>query len=214
MAAPVTELPPRGYYLAHEVGRLVGVSGDRIGQWARRGYIRPSIEKGRPNVYAYQDVAEAMVVHELVLAEVPFRDIKAAISQARAESGSAWPLTMSTLYVHPGGRVVLEHRDGYRQDLRQRHGILDVQLARVRSQLDRGGWAVRDLPDLEHIEVNPERMSGQPVIRGTRVPAEDAGQLALTPGGRGRLIEEYGLSEAQIADAARWWQTVARYEAA
>lgn len=216
MAATVLQLPPRGYYLAHEVGRLVGVSGDRIGQWARRGYIRPSVAKGRPNVYSYQDVAEAMVVHELVLHEVDFPIIKAAIGRARKQSGSEWPLTNARLFVpEGGGTVVIEtESDGYREDAKNLHAVLDLPMQRVVSWLQRGGWAARDLPHLEHIEVDPDRLSGRPVVRGTRVPAEDAGRLAQQEDGVRILRREYGLTEAQIADAALWWETVERYEAA
>ncbi len=38
----VREMPPRGHYTAQAVGRLAGVSGQRVGQRARRGYIRSS----------------------------------------------------------------------------------------------------------------------------------------------------------------------------
>lgn len=214
MADKVRELPPRGYYLAHEVGRLVGVSGDRIGQWARHGYIRPSAQKGRPNVYAFQDVAEAMVVHELVLRDVPLPIIKRAIDGARRQSGSNWPLSNATLHVPVGGRTVVLDDDAFKQDVRDHQGVLDLELEPIRTLLRRGGWAARDLPDLDHIEVDPDRMSGRPVIRGTRIPAEDVGRLAAQPSGRRTLREEYGLNEAQISDAERWWAAVTDYEAA
>jgi uncharacterized protein (DUF433 family) len=214
MAAQRVEMPPRGFYLAHEVGRLVGVSGDRIGQWARRGYIRPSVHKGRPNVYSYQDVAEAMVVHELVRRRVRFPIIKRAIEQAREGSGSGWPLSNTSLYVPTGGSTVVLDQREQKQDVRNRHGVLDLDLEPIRNQLRRGGWAVRDLPDLEHIEVDPDRMSGRPVIRGTRVPAEDVGRLAGERDGRRILKTEYKLTEEQISDGERWWDTVMRYDAA
>ena len=91
-SAPVAvtkEMSPRGRYLANEVGRLAGVSGDRIGQWARRGYIRSSVSSGRPRVYSYQDVAEAMVVHELVQRDVALDAIKDAIAFLRESHGMA-----------------------------------------------------------------------------------------------------------------------------
>lgn len=214
MAAQLTELPPRGYYLAHEVGRLVGVSGDRIGQWARRGYIRPSVQKGRPNVYAYQDVAEAMVVHELVLRKVRLSIIKKAIEQAREQSGSNWPLSHARMLVPLDGSTVVLDDGSHKHDVRNRRGVLDLDLEPIQSMLRRGGWAARDIPDLHHIEVDPDRLSGRPVIRNTRVPAEDAGRLAEQEDGLRILREDYGLTEEQIRDAQRWWRTVERYEAA
>lgn len=74
----ILEMSPRGYYLAHEVGWLAGVSGDRIGQWARRGYIRSSVSSVVPRVYSFQDVAEAMVVHELLLRRHPLAEDQAS----------------------------------------------------------------------------------------------------------------------------------------
>ena len=50
-------------YLAHEAARLVGVNGDRIGQWARWGHIDASVSRGDPHVYSFEDVCDALVVH-------------------------------------------------------------------------------------------------------------------------------------------------------
>ena len=53
----------RPTYLAHEAARLVGVNGDRIGQWARWGHIDASISRGDPHVYAFEDVRDALLIH-------------------------------------------------------------------------------------------------------------------------------------------------------
>jgi uncharacterized protein (DUF433 family) len=87
-------------------------------------------------------------------------------------------------------------------------------LWRIASQLHRGGWAARDLPKLEHIEVDPERLSGRPVIRGTRVPAELVAELAEKPEGRHELREGYGVEKEEIDDALQWWRAVRKYEEA
>src|SRR4051812_42079863 len=105
-------MPPRGHYLAHEVGALAGVSGDRIGQWARRGYIRSSQSTDRPRVYSYQDVAEAMVVHEL-LERADLKSIKRAIARLRERHGHDWPLQHSDVGAWQGGVVGFEHGVAY-----------------------------------------------------------------------------------------------------
>lgn len=220
----VRELPPRGHYLASEAGRLAGVSGRTIGQWARRGYIRASQSDRTPKVYSYQDIAEAMVVHELLEAHVDHRAIKAAIEDIRAESGTAWPLTHAALMVpadhevHTTGRrrkrhVVVE-RDHGNIDTATGHPVFEgVDLVAIATDLRAGGWAARGRR-LRHIEVNPDRLSGRPTIAGTRVPAEDVARLAAEPGGRRTLQDEYGLTAEQIDDAVAWWQAVTEYEAA
>src|SRR2546426_724209 len=102
----VTQLPPRGHYLANEVGALAGVSGDRVGQWARRSYSRASQSKPGdppPLVYSFQDVAEAMLVHELEDQGVPLAAIRWTIEGLRQEFGD-WPLQSAPLEIDQAAR--------------------------------------------------------------------------------------------------------------
>jgi DNA-binding transcriptional MerR regulator len=104
-------------------GWLAGVSGDRIGQWARRGYIKSSVSSKVPRVY-YQDVAEAMVVHELLDRGVPLQKIKRAITILRADYGD-WPLTHAPILTaethlatgRVGAALALERPEGELTDL-------------------------------------------------------------------------------------------------
>ncbi len=215
--ATVLRLPPRGHYLAWEAGRLAGVSGQKMGQWARRGYVRSSQSEG-PRVYSFQDVAEAMVVHELLDREVRHRDIRQAIALLREEYGD-WPLTEAPLATVPGtgrARLVLRSSDAtYDVGRGAWQQVLEPQhLDEIRRQLRRGGWATRTLHDLEHIEVDPERLSGQPTIRGRRIAAQDVAEIADAPGGLEILREDYELDEREVKDARRWWREVRRLEAA
>ena len=84
----------------------------------------------------------------------------------------------------------------------------------IRNQLRHGGWAARVIPDLHYIEVDPERLSGRPSIRGRRIAAQDVAELAAAPNGIEELKDGYDLTEAEIADARRWWREVRRLEAA
>jgi uncharacterized protein (DUF433 family)/DNA-binding transcriptional MerR regulator len=217
---------PVGHYLAHEAGMLAGVSGNKIGQWARRGYIRSSQSSTIPRVYSFQDVAEAMVVHELIDNAVPHLEIRRAIGSLRAESGDDWPLTSAEhlAVTLPGERKgsrkpvawLLVMKDGryVRPAKSVGQGVLDIQATKLREDLTRGGWAVRDFPELHHVEVNPERLSGRPTIRGRRIPAEKVAVLAADASGRASLREGYGLTDAEIRDASLWWEKVQEYEKA
>lgn len=215
----VTHLPPRGHYLANEVGALAGVSGDRIGQWARRGYIRASQSNTVPHVYSYQDVAEAMVVHELEEAGADLKSIKRTIRRLRERLGHDWPLSHASLGAQDGS-VVEFGEDNIAYDIGGKGSpwqqVTETEnLKKIAGQLERGGWAVRDLPDLSHIEVNPDRLSGRPVIRGSRVAASIVAELAEQPEGHDVLREEFDLSADEIRDALRWWHaTIAFGQAA
>lgn len=212
----VRQLPPRGHYLAHEVGRLAGVSGQTIGQWARRGYIRSSQSEETPRVYSYQDVAEAMVVHELLDRSVTHARIRRAISAVRERWGDEWPLTHASLSTSRGRLIVESDKARYDVGDRgwQQFEPDEGDLRRIANQLHRGGWAARELPELEHIEVDPERLSGRPVIRGTRVPAELVAELAEKPDGRQELRDGYEVEDEEIDDALEWWRVVRGYEEA
>ena len=215
-----TTLLPVGHYLAHEVGQLAGVSGDRIGQWARFGYIRSSQSEGSPRIYSYQDVAEAMVVHSLIEDGMPMTKVRVAVQNLRDEFGP-WPLQDAPLYAESDRRLLLEDSgELFEADTTkmQGHGVIypvvQEHLKQIATDLRRGGWAAREHSDLQHIEVDPERLSGRPTIKGRRIPARFVAETALTDGGRDLLMREFGLEPAQIEDAARWLESVDSYLAA
>ena len=215
-----TKLPPVGHYLAYEVGQLAGVSGDRIGQWARYGYICSSQSNGRPRIYSYQDVAEAMVVHSLITDGMPMRNIRMAVQNLRQEFGP-WPLQDAPLYSESDRRILLmDSGELFEADATNMpgHGVIyptvQQNLKQIATDLRRGGWAARELPDLEHIEVNPERLSGRPTIKGRRIPARFVGETAQTQGGRALLRTDFDLEPAQIDDAVSWLESVDSYLAA
>jgi uncharacterized protein (DUF433 family) len=230
-AAAAQEAPPRGHYLANEVGDLAGVSGNTIGQWERREYIRASQQThGYPLVYAYQDIAEAMVVHELMNRGVNLRYIKEALQKLRDMLGTEWPLQQAKILVPdltPGqlrsrrgkGRTVaFQKDDGEILDLIRNHAVLPKSdLVSIAADLKRGGWAAREIgDDLKHIEVDPDRLSGQPTIRGRRLSARLVANLAETDEGLKELRSKdgYDLKTAEIRDAQRWWGKVRTYQEA
>ena len=112
MALPPAK--PHGRFLAREAGELVGVSGTTIGQWARRGYIRPSQSAGDPHVYALEDVAEAAMVRALLAHGIARAQVRRVIA-ALAEDYGEWPLSDAVLAVTRDGgrpRVILQDEGG------------------------------------------------------------------------------------------------------
>lgn len=211
------EIPAHGHYLAAEVGILAGVSGDRIGQWARWGHIRSSRSAREPRVYSYEDVAEAMIVHELEELGADLPSIRRAVERLRARQHVGWPLQHNRARLGAANGSVVEFEGDEAYDLGARspseQGVLETpDLRRVAAELERGGWAARLLPGLRHIEVDPDRLGGRPVIRGRRIAAQDVATLVATAGGRRVLHEDYDLDDAQIDDAVSWWNTARTFE--
>ena len=93
---------------------------------------------------------------------------------------------------------------------------LSLGLRAVTKLLRRGGWAVKDLPHVQSIEVDPDRLSGRgrPTIRSRRIPAEKVAILAQTSDGHQSLESDYRLSAKQIEDAVRWYEAVSSFEKA
>ena len=91
---------------------------------------------------------------------------------------------------------------------------LSLGLRAVTKLLRRGGWAVKDLPHVQSIEVDPDRLSGRPTIRSRRIPADKVAILAQTSDGHQSLESDYRLSAKQIEDAVRWYEAVSSFEKA
>lgn len=215
MASPSTiaERPELlGVFSPRRAGQLAGVGGDRIGQWARYGLIRPTIYEGRPaNRYAFYDVAEAIVVHWLHEQGFSYDEIHTAISNADGEHRT-WPLLEAPLGVarhaleDDRGVIVLRTPEGHYVEI-GRPGdqiVLKPELFHQASDLVRaGGWLAQEL-GLKRIEVDPQKLGGAPSLRGHRWPVERVARIAADDEGRAMLVEDYELDERDIDESIRW----------
>jgi DNA-binding transcriptional MerR regulator len=175
----------RGMYLAHEAGRLAGVHGDRIGQWARWGHIRASVSDGDPHVYAFADVADALAVHVLEEAGLPLPVIRAAVEHL----GGEHPLAQGLHVVD--GRMAVERAGGLEDVFTEQRVLeLDGHLDPV-ALLRAGGWPSL-VTGVTAIEVDPERLAGRPCIRGRRIPVDVAAEGGL------------GLGDDEVEQARTW----------
>jgi uncharacterized protein (DUF433 family) len=204
-----------GHYSAAEVARLAGVPARRIGQWARRGIIRASAGQN-PNAYSYADAGEAIVTHYLVEQGKKPREIGMAVELLREKHGD-WPLSAAPL-AHDGALLLMwdAPHDRWISVDRPAHEIMEqtlINLTEIAEALGRGGWVSIGSPR-EHVEVDPERHSGTPVVRGRRLPTSLVAGIAAGEEGRETLREDYGLSDAEIDDAVGYEADVAKLVAA
>jgi uncharacterized protein (DUF433 family) len=205
---------PIGSYSAAEVARLAGVSARRIGRWAREGIILPSVSR-HPNIYSYADAGEALVAHYLVDKGKSPAEVAKAVHKLREQYGD-WPLATAPL-AHDGGMLLewdTRNECWVSVDLPD-HEVLKetlIDLTVIRESLGRGGW-VAIKKSREHIEVDPERHSGAPVVRGHRIPTSLVAGIASGKNGRKTLSEDYGLSKAEIDDAVGYEAELAKIAA-
>lgn len=197
-----------GHYTAAELGRLAGVSARRIGSWSRYGII-PRVST-KPKVYSYADAGEAVLVRYLLDQKIPTKLIREIVENLRARYGQ-WPLAAAPLE-HDGPFVVVREGDRiYFSALNAEQKVIAgtlIDLQAVRDALRQGGWATYKTPRA-HIEVDPDLHSGQPVIRGSRLPTETVAEIARESGGRRTLLDDYGLTEDEIQDAIGYEDDVA-----
>ncbi len=164
------------------------------------------------------------MVHALLDRGATHLAIKRSIGNTRSKYGD-WPLSAADLWTTDGHQT---SGKGAPIVLKEEDLLLDVgtgtggqlfmpsigDLRRVQGLLRRGGWAIFVVPEVESIEVDPDRLSGRPTIKGTRVAAERVAELASEEGGRKILTRDYGLDRRQIDDAIKWYQAVNRLEVA
>lgn len=198
-----------GHYTAAEVSRLAGVSSRRIGSWARYGIV-PSVSQ-RPKIYSYADVGEAILAHYLVDLGWRPKRVRELVERLRMRFGP-WPLATAPLE-HDGKLVVLREGNELYVDAidRLEHSVIGqtlIDLKAVREALARGGWTAINRPRA-HVEVDPDLHSGQPVVKGHRIPTTDVAEIASAPNGREILRAEYGLSDAEIDDALAYEDDIA-----
>lgn len=205
----------RAIFPPWRAGALAGVSGNRIGQWARNGLVHPSYFEGRPrNLYTFNDVAEAIVIRWLLDRGFTYDAIHGAIAKARDEHPD-WPLLEAPLGVaqhavrgDPRGVIVLEVENGVfvstavgAEQVTLKPQLLDE----ARDMLHRGGWIAAQL-ELLRIEVDPGKLGGAPSLRGRRWPIERIAQIAADDEGRALLVEDYGIDNGEIDESLRWME--------
>ena len=197
-----------GSYSAREVARLAGVSPRRVGSWARYGII-PSVSR-KPRIYSYADAGEAVLARYLIEQGRKPREIRQMVERLREHSGQ-WPLATVPLE-HEGKLIVVRQGDDVLIDAVDHPGhhvaaATFVDLKEVRAALERGGWVAIKHPR-QHIEVDPERLSGQPVIRNRRVSTETVADLAQRPEGLALLKDDYDLTDDEISEAVGYERDV------
>jgi len=173
--------------------------------------ILPSVSDERPYIYSYADAGEAILAHYLVSEGKPIADVKAIVHLLRNHYGD-WPLATAPLE-HDGTLVVIRDPEtGVYQSVdipgNEVIGATLLNLKAVRDSLGRGGWVTLQNPR-EHIEVDPDRHSGAPVIRGRRIPTSLVASLAASDEGRETLREDYDLSDGEIDDAVGYEADIA-----
>jgi uncharacterized protein (DUF433 family) len=204
-----------GYYTAGDVARLSGMTAHRVARWARMGIIQHSVST-RPNIYSYEDVGEAILAHYLADQGKKPREIRELVEYLREEYGR-WPLSVAPLE-HDGPLCVIwDEQQGVHvsADI-PGHGVFEktlLDLKEIRQALRQGGWVSLKNPRI-HVEVDPDRHSGEPVVKGRRLSTHHVASLAADPNGLVALHKDFELTDEEIEDAVGYERDIAELVAA
>jgi uncharacterized protein (DUF433 family) len=199
-----------GYYTTADVARLAGLTPHRVARWARMGIIQHSVSDN-PNIYSYADVGEAVLAHFLFEQGKRPGQIGELVEFLRNEYGP-WPLAVAPLK-HDGPLCAFwdKERGVYVSADIPGHELINgtlLNLKEIRRALARGGWVSLKNPRL-HIEIDPDRHSGEPVIKGRRLSTHRVATLASEPTGRIALQKDFELTDAEIDDAVGYERDLA-----
>ena len=194
---------PRGQYTAQRASQLAGVPLSTLYYWARESLLVPDYT-GRPMRWSYRDLVFVRLFTFLRSRNHPPKAVSRYVDQVRdaVSSGHA-----DLRHVHAGKRLVLlgdEAFDrmtgaGFLPLLIQYLDVFDLVAPLTVRELGRSRvWGPNLVRPSQHTEIWPWVMSGDPVIRRSRLPT--ASVFALN--------QERGLAPAEIVELYRGALTV------
>ena len=182
-----------GFYSTPQVSRLAGVPRGTLYAWKRKGIIRPTVqifngEKLVEEGYSYADLAIVKLLRGLRNKQLNMRVLAVVLRHLfdRLGSFSNREWEESHLYVL-GKEVYAQKPDEWDTTVATRHGQKLMLRFPELFEEEAGILIPRDFD--AYVEINPEVMDGQPVVRNTRLPTTT---LAM--------MHEQGASYAELAE--------------
>ena len=161
---------PVGWYLASDVADLVGVSRRSIVEWTSIGTSSDEaigassrlLVSGRRRGHGCSRTLRSQGAARRDPGDRP--ELRGAIG--------SWPLQMAPLALYEGEKgaraALVGEQDGMAYDIGRGIGNQVFlpgleELKRLARELRSGGWVVRIHPEIRHVEVNPDILSGKPL---------------------------------------------------
>ena len=178
-----------------QVEKLTRLKKSRLRYWARTGFFTPSLlESGQENrirIYTLRDVAALRILEVLrVQNNVPLQHLRLVAEKLSGDPTEKWIKT--TLYVV--NRKVVFHRPG--EDLSEEvvggKYVLGIPLKQIvdDTRSDLAGLRRRGRNEIGQV-VSMRKISGGPVIGGTRIGADSVRRLAEDGYTHEQIIAEY-----------------------
>jgi uncharacterized protein (DUF433 family) len=204
-------------YSLNEAAVYLGIPASTLRSWIRGRtyptqtgprYFRPLIEaadsvQGR---LSFANLAEAHILQATRDKKIPLPKVRSAIDYVQANIAGPHPL-ISADFHHFGKDLFIRQLEGDpinvsragQLGIRQ---ILNELLERL--ERDKTGYPIRIFPlRTEHLVLDVNVASGQPVVRGTRIPARVLWSRRVAGDSVSELASDYGITEGDVEEAIR-----------
>lgn len=170
----------QGFYSTAQVSRLAGVPVATLYEWRRRGIVRPSLQLVQAGLvadegYSYADVTLIRVLRALRERRLTFDSAGNALRHMYERLGPpsrGW--ANERVYV-VGNRIYVDRPDEWgatdATELGQKvEPVLFGDLFEELRELDEGASILVPPEFRAYVQINPQIMGGEPVIKNTRLP--------------------------------------------
>lgn len=188
---------PRGRYEARRAAQLSGVPERTIYHWALQGIVVPDHMDGRPKAWSYRDLVYLRLTAFLRGHRVDLRDAAALVAKLRAdfvdqklEIQTTVSAAQGAYALGAGMRVDELTGQGAFDNMVDLVGTFNVAAALEESAPQRRYWGPHLVRPSSRVSISPWVMSGEPVIKGSRIAT-----VSLL-----RLHTDRGLSAVDIAN--------------
>lgn len=170
----------QGFYTTAQVSRLSGVPVATLNEWRRRGIIRPSLQLMEAGLvadegYSYADVTLIRVLRALRSRQLDFDSAGIALRHMYERLGPpnrGW--ANERVYVL-GNRIYVDRPDDWKATDATKLGqkVAEVffgDLFEELRELEEGASILVPPKYQRYVQIDPNIMGGEPVVRDTRVP--------------------------------------------
>ena len=191
----------QGFYSSSQVSRLAGVPIGTLYEWRKRGIIRPSLQLLQSGLvadegYSYADVTLIRVLRSLRERRLTFDSAGKALRHMYERLGPpsrGW--ANERVYV-VGNRIYVDRPDEWgatdATELGQKvETVLFGDLFEELRELDEGASILVPPQFRKYVQINPEVMGGEPVVKDTRLPTSVLRTMLRKYKSVGRLASLY-----------------------
>jgi uncharacterized protein (DUF433 family) len=181
----------QGFYSTNQVSRLAGIPKRTLYLWKKRGIISPSVRvvdaDGNVNEgYSYADLAIVKVLQALKVHKLNLRSTVIAFRHLYERFGFPTSENWADAHVYVINRHVYAQKPDKWETTLATKGGQKAEMRVLGELVEEEGALLVPKQFSDYVEINPDVMDGEPIIKDTRVPTS----MLATLSAEGMIISE------------------------